>query len=87
MSENEVIKARTAFIVLQSETGAYYALNSLDKKIEVERSATLQDIKVACGEVRDAVFRADITNSIASLFAQKPAVEAQEVDTSAPEAQ
>lgn len=91
MSENEAIKAKTAFIVLQSENGAYFALNSLDKKIEIERPASLQDIKIACGEVRDAIVRADITNSILTALTPKVAPEAvsevQELETSAPEAQ
>lgn len=90
MTENEAIKAKTAFIVLQSENGAYYALNSLDKKIEIERPASLQDIKVACGEVRDAIFRADVTNSILTALTQKTAPETvsevQELDDSTPEA-
>ena len=86
MTENEVIKARTAFVVIQNEAGSYFAINSLDKKIETQHPASLQDIKVACTEVRDAIFRADLTNSIMSVLAPKPAPAPQESDTSAPEA-
>lgn len=73
MSEEstEKIKAKTAFIIVQDVNGGFYALNSLDKEIEVERPATMQDMKIACQEIRDAVFRADIVNSVKAIFEAK----------------
>lgn len=73
MSEetNETIKAKTAFIVVQDLNGGYYALNSLDKSIEADHPATLQEMKVACQEIRDAVYRADIVNSVKAIFEAK----------------
>ena len=85
-TEVKKIKARTAFIVIQAENGSYYALNSLSTPIEAQAPASLQDIKVGCQEIRDAIVRTDIVNSITALFTQKPASEdpegAQEVPAS-----
>jgi len=83
MSEN-VIKAQSAFLIVQRENGAYLAVTDLDSKVEVQRPVSLQDIKVACREISDAVVRADLLNSIKALFTP-PAPDSEE--TSAPEAQ
>lgn len=81
---DDTIKAQIAFLVVQSPSGAYLAVTDLDTKIEVARSVSLQDIKVACREIGDAVVRADLVNSVKGLLeAQAPKTE----ETSAPEAQ
>lgn len=72
MSEKESIKAKTAFIVIQTESGSYYVLNKLDTPIDAQHLASLQDIKVGCQEVRDAIYRNDIVNSVIAGLAPKP---------------
>lgn len=83
MSE-EVLKAQIAFIVVQTASGSYLALTNLDTKVEAIRPASLQDIKVACREIGDAVVRADLVNAVKGLL-EPQAVNTEE--TSAPEAQ
>lgn len=67
----EPIKAKIAFMVVQASNGSYYALNQLDTPVDAEHLATLQDIKVGCQEIRDAIYRTDIVNSVKALFAPK----------------
>lgn len=71
VTEDNVIKARTAFLIIQDLNGGYYALNTLDKQVNVEKAATLQDMKVACQEIRDAIYRADIANAIKGILDEK----------------
>ncbi len=71
-SAKEPIKAKTAFMVVQAPNGSFYALNQLDTPVDAEHLATLQDMKVGCQEIRDAIYRTDIVNSVKALFAPKP---------------
>lgn len=65
------IKAKTAFMVIQGENGAFYALNGLSTPVDVEHVATLQDMKIGCQEIRDAIYRTDIVNSVKALLEPK----------------
>ena len=67
----EPIKAKTAFMVVQALNGTYYALNQLDTPVDVEHMASLQDMKVGCQEIRDAVYRTDIVNSVKAILTPK----------------
>lgn len=70
--EKHVIKAITAFMVIQAENGAFYAVNDLSSELEVQRKSTLLDIKTGCREIGDAFLRTDIINSIKGILDQKP---------------
>lgn len=70
--EKEVIKAITAFMVIQAENGVFYAVNDITSELEVQRKANLQDIKFGCREIGDAFLRTDIVNAIKPLLAPKP---------------
>lgn len=72
MSEQaKPLKAKTAFIIIQAESGNYYALNTLDTQIEVEAPATLHDMKIGCQEIRDAIYRNDIVDSVKAALTPK----------------
>ena len=70
--EKQVVKAITAFMVIQAENGAFYAVNDLNTELDVQRKATLLDMKTGCREIGDAFIRTDIVNSVKALFAPKP---------------
>lgn len=70
-AEKTAIQAQTAFMVVQGPNGAFYALNQLDTPVDVARVATLQDMKIGCQEIRDAIYRTDIVNSVKALLEQK----------------
>lgn len=69
--EKPTIQAVTAFIVIQATNGTYYALNQLDTPIDVQHVASLQDMKVGCQEIRDAIYRTDIVNSVKAILTPK----------------
>lgn len=69
--EKKSIQAKTAFIVIQTANGSYYALNQLDTPIDVQHVASLQDMKVGCQEIRDAIYRTDIVNSVKAALEPK----------------
>lgn len=70
-TEKQPIKARTAFMVVQAPNGSYYALNQLDTPVDVDHMATLQDMKIGCQEIRDAIYRTDIVNSVKAILEPK----------------
>lgn len=70
--EIQVIKAITAFMVIQAENGSFYAVNDITSDLEVQRKANFQDIKTGCREIGDAFLRTDIVNAIKPLLAPKP---------------
>lgn len=91
MTEETTKKVRIAFTVIQDERGFYQVLTNVNEKIEVERQAGLLDIKVACGEIREALLRNETINAVMGILAQKE-VENGDVATyseevSAPEAE
>jgi len=87
----ETKKARIAFTVIQDDRGFYSVLNDVNEKVEVERQANLLDIKVACGEIREALLRNETINSVMGILAQKEAekgsVATDSEEVSAPEAE
>lgn len=70
--EKEPITAKTAFMVIQNENGMYYAVNDLESPINVQFKASVQDIKIGCREIVDAVARTDMYNLINAVLAQNP---------------
>lgn len=81
---DKTVQAQIAFLVVQNANGAYLAINDLDTKVEVARPASLQDMKIACQEITEAINRAVLVNTIKGVFGV-PTVNPEE--TSAPEAQ
>jgi len=69
--EKPVVKAITAFMVIQAENGAFYAVNDLNTELEVQRKATLLDMKTGCREIGDAFIRTDIINAVKGLLTPK----------------
>ena len=89
MSEKK--KAKIAFTVVQNPSGFYEVLTDAPENVEVERQPSIVDIKLACIEIKDAILRNEVINSVLGILAQKEAKEkelapeAEEV--SAPEAE
>lgn len=73
MTEETTKKARIAFTVIQDDRGFYQVLSDINEKVEVERQASLLDIKVACGEIREALLRNETINAVMGILAQKEA--------------
>lgn len=70
--EKEKMKGITAFIVVQGEGGNYFAINDLTVDLDVERRASLQDMKLACEEIKEAIVRNDIVTALKAALDQKP---------------
>lgn len=89
MTEETTKRARIAFTVIQDERGFYHVLSDINEKVEVEHKANLVDIKIACGEIREAILRNETINAVMGLLAQKEAendvVATEAEDVSAPE--
>ena len=87
---NEITKGKIAFTVVLDDTG-YYHIVSAGSPVEVERQASLLDIKAACREIQDAIYRKDIANTVAAILLKKEqesvVVTPAEEETSTPEAQ
>ena len=89
MTEETTKKARIAFTVIQDERGFYQVLTNVNEKVEVERQPSLLDIKMACGEIREALLRNETINAVMGILDQKKAendvVATEAEDVSAPE--
>ena len=70
-TETAAPDAITAFIVIKAPDGTYLAISDLSKTFTVGRTATLNDIRQGCEELRYTITKVDIVNSV--VQALKPA--------------
>ena len=58
------IKAQTAVLIIKEPDGSFKAMNDLTVELELDYTATRQDIKTACQEVLDAINRDAVSETV-----------------------
>jgi hypothetical protein len=54
-SVDDALKVETLFFIVKDLDGSYKAITDISKKIELSRSATIQDIRTGCQDIVRAI--------------------------------
>ena len=67
-TEAQPFKADTAFMVIKTSADTWHIMTDLNNSIEIERVAGINEVRMACSEVANAITQQQIAAMVASVL-------------------